>query len=327
MTQQQSVVGLCFDRRVIPATAREGWWTAADGHAIRRIDWSAAPDKSRGSLLFLPGRGDFYEKYLETLDHWYRRGWGVTALDWRGQGGSGTFADGTAAAPIDDFGAWTRDLADFWRLWIGQTPPPHMLVGHSMGGHIVLRAMADRHVRPDAAVLSAPMLGLQPQFVPNGILHRLARGIARVRGAWTAVRKTGEQSARVAIDRLDLLTHDADRYADEAWWRQERPELAFTAPTWGWIERSLASMAMLERPGVLEAVDVPVLILAAQDDRLVSYRAIRKAAARLPSCELVTFGNDARHELLREADDLRGRVLAAIDRFLDEAVRSADSRS
>ena len=78
-----------FDRRAIPATAHESTWTAPDGYAIRRLDWPASTGASRGSLLFLPGRGDYYEKYLETLDHWTRRGWRVTALDWRGQGGSG----------------------------------------------------------------------------------------------------------------------------------------------------------------------------------------------------------------------------------------------
>ena len=53
-----------FDRRAIPAHARESRWLAADGHAIRRIDWPGANDARRGSILFLPGRGDNYEKYL-----------------------------------------------------------------------------------------------------------------------------------------------------------------------------------------------------------------------------------------------------------------------
>ena len=69
---------------------------APDGFAIRRIDWGPAEEGAgadgpapRGSLLFLPGRGDAYEKYLETLDGWAGQGWRVTAMDWRGQGGSG----------------------------------------------------------------------------------------------------------------------------------------------------------------------------------------------------------------------------------------------
>ena len=70
-------------------------------------------------------------------------------------------------------------------------------------------------------------------------------------------------------------------------------------------------------PGVLEAVKVPTLIVATTADKLVSYRAIADAAARLPNAELVTFGDEAHHEILREADPVRDRALAAIDGFLD----------
>jgi len=44
--------------------ARDGSWYH-DGEPIRRIDWPEPAGESRGSLLFVPGRGDAYEKYLE----------------------------------------------------------------------------------------------------------------------------------------------------------------------------------------------------------------------------------------------------------------------
>jgi lysophospholipase len=79
-------------------------------------------------------------------------------------------------------------------------------------------------------------------------------------------------------------------------------------------------MSSLERRGLLEAVDVPVLLLAASADALVSSRAIRRAAARLPRAEVVTFGPEAHHEVLREIDEVRDRALAAIDDFLDRTL-------
>ena len=63
-----------MDRRAIPTDAVEAFWYAEDGWPIRRIDWPLPAGGARGSILFLPGRGDFYEKYLETLDHWARAG-------------------------------------------------------------------------------------------------------------------------------------------------------------------------------------------------------------------------------------------------------------
>lgn len=322
-----------FDRRAIPEYARESIWRAPDGHAIRRIDWPGAANADvagegagnpRGSLLFMPGRGDAYEKYLEALDHWHCNGWSVTAADWRGQAGSGRLGLDAVTGHVADFGQWIDDLAALWSEWKASTPGPHVLVGHSMGGHLVLRAVAERRVDPAALVLSAPMLGIHPAFLPSGVLQVLARAMSalgdRRRPAW----KWSEKPGALPADRSDLLTHSADRYADENWWREARPELVMGPGSWGWIERALASIRLLERPGALETIELPVLVLATTRDRLVSWRAIERAVRRLPHVELVRFEAEARHEILREADGVRLRALAAIDDFLD---RTAPSRT
>jgi lysophospholipase len=308
-----------FDRRAIPADSRETRWLAPDGYAIRRIDWPA-PAAPRGSLLFLPGRGDAYEKYLETLEHWRRQGWGVTALDWRGQAGSGRLGADAVTGHIDDFAHWVADLAAFWRGWSAERPGWHVLVGHSMGGHLALRAVAEAGVRPAALVLSAPMLGFLPAWLPDAAKRLMARAMCRLgdprRPAWKWSEKPGE----VPAGRARLLTHDGDRYADELWWRRERPELAMGPGSWGWVGAGLASMAALRRKGVLEAVETPVLLLSVRGDALVSAPAIDRAAARLPRSEHLAFGREAYHEVMREADPVRDRALAAIDDFLDRAL-------
>ncbi len=307
-------------RRAIPSGARESRWPAADGHAIRRIDWPPPGGAPRGSILFLGGRGDFYEKYLETFADWQERGWRVTAIDWRGQAGSGRLGNDAVTGHILDFSQWTADLAAFWREWAAEGPGPHVLAGHSMGGHLGLRAAAEGSVDPDALVLVAPMLGIGN--LPPVIMHTIARAMVRLgdprRPAWKWSEKPGEPPAA----RGALLTHDAGRYADELWWRVERPELVMGPGSWGWLERSYASMRRLASPGMLEKVAAPVLILATSADKLVSYRAILAAARRLPNAELVTFGSEASHEILREADPVRDRALAAIDRFLDAVLET-----
>src|SRR5207237_9987978 len=116
--------------------------------------------KPRGAILFMVGRGDAYEKYLETYEHWRTRGWRVTALEWRGQGGSGRFGTDPVTGHIDDFDLWVEDLATFWHGWARGQAGKRVLVGHSMGGQLVLRAAAE-HVLdpvPAALLLSAPML-------------------------------------------------------------------------------------------------------------------------------------------------------------------------
>ena len=308
-----------FDRRRIPPGARETMWRAADGHRVRRIDWSAPDGPPRGSLLFFGGRGDAYEKYLETLEHWRRRGWRVSAADWRGQAGSGRLGLDERTGHIDDFATWVSDLAALWARWKAETPGPHVLAGHSMGGHLVLRALAEGKVDPAAAVLSAPMLGFLPDKAPLWLLHAAAKLMCAVSDRRRLAWKWSEKPGQLPEQRIALLTHDAVRYADEVWWREARPELAMGPGSWGWVERAYASIRGLGRRGVLEKVQTPVFIVATTADRLVAYGAVARAARRLPKAELLTLGAEARHEVLREADPVRGRVLAAIDAFLDRA--------
>lgn len=303
-----------MNRREIPAAARESAWTAPDGQPLRRIDWAGS---GRGSLLFLAGRGDFYEKYLETLAHWAARGWRVTALDWRGQAGSGRLGLDPRTGHCEDFADWVRDLAAFWAGWRCDGPAPHVIAAHSMGGHLALRALAEGAVDPAALVLSAPMLGFTGR-VPGALLHPLARLMAKLgdprRPGWKWSEKPGEKLAW----RAALLTHDAERYADELWWREARPELAMGPGSWRWVERAYASMRGLAARGVLERVTMPVIIVATTADRLVAYPAIERAARRLPRGELVRFGAEAAHEILREADPVRDKALRRIDQFLDQ---------
>jgi lysophospholipase len=312
-----------FDRRAIPTNAREGMWVTPDGHRVRRLDLAYPVTKEatvpRGSMLFLPGRGDHYEKYLETFDHWHRHGWGVTAIDWRGQGGSGRFGADAMTGHIEDFGVWVDDLAAFWVGWAAAHPGPRVVVGHSMGGHLALRAVAERRIDPDAMVLVAPMLGFLGRM-PNAVMHQAARLMAWIgdprRAAWKWSEKPGEKLA----SRAKLLTHDPERYADEIWWRENRPEIAMGPGSWRWVERAYASMRLIDAPGVLEGVTLPTIILATTADGLVSWRAIERAARRMPRAQLVRFGEEARHEILREADAVRNKALRLIDAFLDQVV-------
>jgi lysophospholipase len=306
-----------FDRRAIPAAARESQWMAPDGYPVRRLDWSE-PAAARGSLLFMPGRGDAYEKYLETFEHWRARGWRVSSADWRGQAGSGRLGADAFTGHVEDFSSWIGDLAALWAVWAGERSGPLVLAGHSMGGHLALRAVAEQALepRPSALVLSAPMLDVLPEAWPLALRLGAARAMCAIGDARRPAWKWNERPGVLPAFRQALLTHDAARYADELWWREARPELAVGPGSWGWVRSALASIRSLAAPGVPESVDLPIFIIATRADRLVGARAIERAAARLPQAQILWFGNEAGHEILREVDPVRDRALAAIDGFL-----------
>ena len=273
----------------------------------------------RGTILFQGGRGDIFETYLETFDHWHHAGWTVESFDWRGQGGSGRMSADPMCGHMGDFGPWIDDLAAYWDDLVVRTTGPHVLAGHSMGGHLVLRALAERRVAPAAAVLVAPMLGLKSAPFGARVAAKVARLMTRIGAPERLAWKTNERPGVPAGGRRALLTHDDSRYDDEQWWKAQKPEIAVGPPSWAWVAEAYRSTLALQVPARLAEVRTPMLMLAADADRLVDAAAIRRVAARLPNVRLRRWGPESAHEILREADPVRDAALAEIDRFLDEA--------
>lgn len=259
------------------------------------------------------------EKYLETFGHFHAAGWSVTAFDWRGQGGSGRLSPDPHVGHAASFEPWIEDLGALWREWSAEGEGPRAVVGHSMGGYLVLRALMEEGIDPDAAVLVAPMLGLSSPFGARWG-GRIARLMARLGDPARAAWKTNERPASIT-SRQKLLTHDLARYEDEDWWYDEQPAIRLGPPSWGWLSQAFAGTAALEADPRLDALATPILMLVAEADGLVDARAAIRIATCLPKAELVRFGRDSAHEILREADPVRDRALAAIDTFLDAHAR------
>ena len=308
-------------RRALPQGARFSEWRAADGWPLRRFDLPAEGGSPRGSILFQAGRGDMVEKYLELIAHWHAAGWSITSFDWRGQGGSGRLSGNAHCGHIDSFDSYIRDYRDFYADWAATAAGPRIAIGHSMGGHLVLRALVERAARPDAAVLVAPMLGLHsPLGARGGALF--AGLMARIgdpkRLAWKANEIPVAQASRQA-----LLTHDADRYADELWWRDADPKLELGPPSWQWVREAFVSTRRVRDDSRLATMDVPTLMLVADADKLVRARSALAIAAALPDCKVIRFGPESAHEILREADPVRDRAVQAIDDFLESRAPAA----
>lgn len=269
-------------------------------------------------MLFLPGRGDHYEKYLETLDYYANLGWHVTSIDWRGQGGSGRLLPDPSVGHIDDFAIWITDLTAFWQEWKLSRRGPHVVLAHSMGGHLAMRALVEKAIDPDAVAMSAPMLGIHTGGLPLAVNHIVAKLMCRLGRSNQAAWKVSEKPLSPMNLRQKILSNDKDRYDDELAWWTLRPEVKLGPPSWHWVERAIASIRLMEQPGTLESVDTPILLLATTADQLVSTPRIIADAKRLPNAETMIFGKEAAHELLRDADGVRDRCLERINIFWDK---------
>ena len=295
-------------RRHIPDGMTFAEWRTPDNWPLRSFSWPQ-PGATRGSLLFLTGRADFIEKYLEILIHWHAAGWNIAGFDWRGQGGSGRMLADPLICHQSDFDVLVGDLAGFVDHWVAQTPGPHVIVAHSMGAHLTLRMLADRPEGIDAAVLSSAMIGIRVKGVPPWLVGGLVRcavtlGLANRR---ISRRDIGDVGGR--------MTSCPDRRADKIWWKANHPELASGVPSWSWVRAAFVSIARLT-DAALGQIHTPILLTAALEDPIVDVRAIEHVARVLPNAEL-TIIEGGGHEILREVDGRRLPLLARIDEFLD----------
>ena len=235
----------------------------------------------------------------------------MTAFDWRGQGHS---RGGIEGGNVASFDPWIDDLAALIAAWRTEGPGPHVAIGHSMGGHLLLRTIVERAPGLEKAVLVAPMIDVNSGPIPPWLAPRLARAMCLIgqgkRSMWKA-----KPLFRPGSIRQRNLTGSLARYEDElAWWKAE-PDLVLGTPDWGWLCAAFRS-ARAFAPRRLASVDLPILLIGTERDKLVSPEAIRRAAASLPKAELMMFPDSA-HEILRESDPIRDSALARIDAFLE----------
>ena len=300
-----------FDRRAHPAGAAFSIWTAPDGWECRRMDWPQPKGRpARGSLIFGGGRGDFVEKYLEAFAFWHDAGWNVTAFDWRGQGGSrGAGGESHGIDPL------VADLATLIEDWRGASEPPHVAIGHSMGGHVLLRTLAEHRPALAAAVLVAPMLAINAAPLPAWGAAWTASLFSMLGWRHHPAWQQASSAPPAGSLRQTILTGSPERYEDELYWWEKEPGYNIGAPSWGWLDSAYRSSARLT-DAQLESIDLPILLIGTDKDRLVSPAAIRRAARLLPRGELLMF-EDSGHEILRETDEVRLAAQEAILSFLD----------
>lgn len=292
------------------------WLGTPDGLRLRAAHWPAGP---RGTVLLLNGRVEFIEKYLEPVQELRSRGFGVWALDWRGQGLSSRLLPDPVPGHAVRFTDYLDDLDLLLdRLVLpGLQGRPLVMLAHSMGGHLGARLLARRPGLFARAVLCAPMLDFRRK---RGLTLRAVRLLAGAACLVPGVAaRPGPGTSRLPPLYRPFegnpLTGCPGRYAADAAWMRDQPALRVGGATWGWLRAASASIAALNRPDAARAITLPVLVLVAGDDRLVDNRATRRFAARLPDAELMEFPG-ARHELLREHDRHRILAWAAVDSFL-----------
>ena len=268
-----------------------------DGVSLHLRQW--APEQpARGTVLLVHGLGEHIGRYAHVAAHLNADGWHVLGYDQRGHG-----ASGGARGGLPRWDSLLCDLGQVVEAVRAELPRPLVLVGHSMGGLVAGRFVAEGlKKRPsawwrkvDALVMSSPALdaGLNwHQKLLLAVSCRLLPGLAVGNGldpAWVS-----RDPHVVEAYRRDPLVHD-----------RITPRLARFIVEQGELVRQLASMWR-----------VPTALIYAGADRCVAPRGSDGFAAVAPPKKVWSHRYERlAHELFNEPE--QRQVLADLTRWLD----------
>lgn len=268
----------------------------ADGLSLHVQHWPA-PVPARGTVLLVHGLGEHVLRYDHVASHLNARGWNVLGHDHRGHGRSGG-----AKGALNQGDDLLRDLATVLDMARQQHPGPLVLLGHSLGGLIAARFVAEGlsdapaawHRPVDALVLSSPALdpGMNTvQKLSLSIAGPLAPNLAVNNGlkpSWIS-----RDPAVVQAYQADPLVHD-----------RITPKLARFIVDAG-------TFALQQAP----RWKVPTLLMWAGSDRCVAPRGSAAFAAAAPKDVVAAREFPALfHEIFNEPE--QGEVFAALDTWL-----------
>jgi lysophospholipase len=286
--------------------------TTKDGRKLRAA--YAMPNTPKGTVVLLCGRGDFIERWFETIADFTRRGFAVATFDFRGQGGSERLRSDRYRDGLRNFSEYDDDFAAFMtQVVLPDCPPPFYAVGHSTGGLVLLRALT-RRTWFERAVLSAPLLGVEIGVWPMPLVRLMCWLFPKMGLGRLFLPGQGKRPLAPQNFPGNNLTSDQRRFQQATRTLAEQPDLGVGGPTFSWLNAALKSMDRINAESAKATYRAPILVVAAGRDRVVDNEAIRRFCAAATGVSLA-FIPEARHEILFERDSVREQFFAAFEAF------------
>ncbi|MDE1900237.1 MAG: alpha/beta hydrolase [Alphaproteobacteria bacterium] len=295
------------------------FFTLKDGGRLRYARFETA-HASRGTVLVIPGRREFIEKkFAELGQPLLDAGWRLIVVEPRGQGLSTRVLSGSMRQRdhIDDFDTHLNDLRAFYDAVVKPelTTTPLIVHGHSLGGHLTLRWLAEDNPAITAAFLTSPMMALSGMPA-----HLVAHGLS-----WFNVRLFGHAyeyaplqhdfNAEDCVFADNVLTQDAARFPIIENYFAAHPDMAVGGVTWGWLLAALKSMQHAHTLPYLGRIAVPVLAILGAEDKVTPAKETAPTLNFIPRVQTHII-DKCRHDVMNEITPARDEAWRLIDEFL-----------
>lgn len=287
-----------------------------DNLSLRYARWPSSGTKRKGTICLFQGRTEYIEKYFETINELRRREFAVATLDWRGQGGSQRLLKEPVRGHVKSFDDYVADAQAFMeQIVLPDCPPPYYVLAHSMGGLVMFLAEAKLRSYFERMVLISPLFGLGDIYQHAGIARAAVKYLNYL-GFHKSIPpgrlNTPPESMPFAGN---VLTSDPVRFSRNADIVRAAPQLGLGSPTIGWAHAAFKAMEKVSDPLYSPRVSVPILMIAAGADKIVSNTAIEHVAVGLRAGSRIVLPG-SQHEILQERTIFREQFFAAFDAFI-----------
>jgi lysophospholipase len=298
----------------VPDDVVSGTIKTPDGAELRFARF-APPAGRKGTVCVFTGRGEFIEKYFETVRDLRERGFAVAMIDWRGQGHSSRQLRDPHKGYVRSFNDYQTDVNAFMQqVVLPDCPPPFFALAHSMGGAVLLRVLHGGARWFDRIVMTAPMIDL-PGRTTSWPIRTLIRTMRFAGMGGNYIPGGSDRLVGMGSFVDNPVTSDPVRYARNVAILEEAPTLGLASPTIGWTDAAFRAITGFRETYYPSRIRQPVLMLAASNDTVVSTSAIEEFSYHLRAgSHLVIAG--AKHEILQEQDRYRSQFWAAFDAFV-----------
>jgi lysophospholipase len=306
---------------------KNGHFSSFQGVDNTRINYAHLKvENAYKCLIMVSGRSESYLKYKELSYDFSLQGYDVFIIDHRGQGLSERLVTSPYKGYVLNFQDYVTDLSLFIENVVNKncSTKPYLLA-HSMGGAIAARYMQDHPNAIHAAVLSAPMLGVNAGGVPNIVAETLVKGLNSINqlvsnNAWYLIGQSDYQTTPFSTNHL---SHSKLRYQLFTDLYEKTPEIQLGGVTLKWLTESIDAQQMIFSS--LTKLSTPLMVLQASEDIIIDNAAQNDFCAALhqikPSSCLggkPYIIQGAYHEIFIEKDEYRNEALTQITSWFEQ---------
>lgn len=273
--------------------------------------------KPKATVVIVHGFNEYKEKYLELIYYYLQMGIQVFVYDARGHGNS-KISPSQENIDMTEFNVYAEDLKYLidYVVKSESASTPIVLYGHSMGGAVAtLFAEQYPHVAK-LLMLTAPMMAMDLGKLPHSIANLMGKTSTLLGRGKQLLKNSTPLTPLPEDDQLAFLMTDSKRKV----YYQRLNRKIHDKPTWGasnnWFKTAHETMNQVRQVENIKRINMPVLIIKAENDTQVLAEGIYTLANALPNVRLYNM-RQAQHNLLMSDDHRVYQCVTMMAHFIE----------